>query len=170
LAPGREIGILILLGLVLAGVLLWIVQALDAVRQAASTRPTASRADSWSLALLVLLGIFLFTFKEEKAAGEIDRFSAALEERGFLRIPLLLSRAAVELDPSVPLYALRCANLWSRAGHDQEASRVREDLDRKWQGYRAAIGIGSQAGTVDQAPGLTGALLEDRLCLRDPLD
>jgi hypothetical protein len=124
------------------GAVLWLLQALDGVRDATSSATArGSQTGGFALALLMALAAFAILFQPEHLAVELDVAAARLHQAGFKQAPWLLMEGASRLDPGQPLYALRRADLCEVAGHHDDAARIRRELHERWSDYAHAVGL-----------------------------
>jgi hypothetical protein len=128
----------------LLGALVWIVQALDGARLAGrrtgvEPRP---RGDLAAVALLVAIIAFIAWFQPADLAVSLDRFAIASSGEGLSVVPLHAAEAAMRLDPSRPVYALRAIEMNEALGRTERAGELRRDLVSRWGAYALPLWIG----------------------------
>ncbi|MBN1885082.1 MAG: hypothetical protein JW876_06125 [Candidatus Krumholzibacteriota bacterium] len=136
-----------------AGVVAWVVQALDGIRLAGPRRNDVPRGNAVSLALVAALALMAFTFDASVVAGALDAGAAAAAGKGMREIPFQLARAAAVLDPSRPAYACRVIEMGERCGKHDYAARTRRDL---LQRLEPSIALLETAGMVAGVSGAAG--------------
>ncbi len=124
---------------VLGGCFAWLVQALEGMRRGAPAGDRHAHGQPLALALIVVIGLFLATFRPAKTAETLDHFAVAMRLDGLRVIPLYLELGAVRLDPATPLFALRAAELYAELGWPDEARHLRDMLHGRWSSYSRAI-------------------------------
>jgi hypothetical protein len=124
------------------GVVSWIAQALDGMRQAGFLSPPAAtaRGDRFGLALLLALAVFGAGFRPRLWAAEFDLRAEWAEAHGLRLTPLGLAELARHLDPSRPDYALRAARLNEALGRQAAAKTIETNLGSSWSLYLAGMG------------------------------
>jgi len=138
-------------GLVGAGILFWIVQALDGARLASPRfRTRTSRADLLPLLLLVVLAASPWFFHPSHVGGTAEGWADRLERGGMQMTPLLLVRGAAWIDPGNPLHELHAAQLHEDLGQDGAARAIREDLHRRWGTVATRLSSPGEAAVEEQ--------------------
>jgi hypothetical protein len=140
--PGLALEIVLLaaLALVLAGAAIWLVQALDGARCAwRRTEPAVSGGGWVGLALLVAIAVVLIVFKPARVAQDLDRLASAMRLDGLQIIPLCMELAAIRLDPAIPLYTVRAAELYDQLDEPATARRLRDELRARWNACAATL-------------------------------
>jgi hypothetical protein len=136
-----ETFLLLAVGVVVAGLIGWITQALEGARQM-MTEPVARpriRADWYAAALMcVLIGVAA-VWDPAGMARQMDSGGVILREKGFRVIPLELSLGAHRLDPAPAKYAVAAITLYEELGRRDEAVRLRKELDANLASYVAMV-------------------------------
>lgn len=124
----------------LAG-LTWIVQALDGARLAEHRfiRSEGPRGDTAAFALLVAIIAFAVMFEPASVAKSLDRFAVSTRHEAYRIVPLYMELAAMRLDPSQPLFAMRAADFYDGLGRHDDARIIREDLYDRWKTCVSAL-------------------------------
>lgn len=146
-----------------ACLVLWIVQALDAVRQTNRARRSYVLADAVGLSLLVAVILFSSTFRPASFASSLATVSATLHRDGLRVIPLGLVEAAAHLDPASPTYLARAASIYDEMGNTEAADARRAVIERRLREYaelilseRVSDSVAASLPTLDDR-GLTAA-------------
>ena len=130
-----------------AGVILWIVQALDGARRV-SNRRSLVVADTASVALLISLAIFSFAFRPTSVASNLYTTAVTLRLDGYRMIPLALSEMAFRLDPASPAYLAESAELYELMGKTEKTREMRRMLEERAQEYNRLV-YGVQTASTD---------------------
>lgn len=117
------------------GILIWLVQALDAARLAARSSGRTSDGGPLACVLLVAMAVFAVAFRPAAVGRDLDCFAMAMRLEDYRLIPLCLELGAMRLDPSMPLYAIRAADLYDDLGWPAPASELRAELHARWGAY-----------------------------------
>jgi hypothetical protein len=148
--PGLTLELVLLATALIALVALlsWIVQALEGARCAARLTEKVARGDSFAIALLVSIAVFLVAFKPVRVAETLHSLAVATRLEGLRVIPLCMEEAALRLDPGTPLYAIEAAELHEELGRHEAARRMRGNLHARWRIYVASVrrGLPSASG------------------------
>ncbi len=160
--PGHSLEIVLVAAAILlvAGILAWLVQALEALRLVTQVAgPRGRRHGAWlAVAFAVAVTGFCVTFDPAVTASELDRYAVYLRGQGYRLIPLSLALGATHLDPSRPAYVIHASELYAEMGNYDRAVSLRTELAAKWQPYamlltqeevQATISVGGE----QQAPG-----------------
>jgi len=116
----------------------WIVQALDPVRLVSEGRPSRS-APALSLVLLVALGVFTLTARQEPLARQLHDVAGEMRARGFVRTPWILCETAARLDPARAAYLADAAAMNEALGRTDAAAARRSELEARASEYQAAV-------------------------------
>jgi hypothetical protein len=141
------------------GLLMWLVQALAALRLVThGVGARYSRRVYWLAAFLaVTLVLFAVWFDPATLADDLDRYAISLHAEGMQLIPLTMTLSAVHLDPARPEYVIHTADLYTLLGRKQRASELRQELARRWLPYAMALRRSghwnADAGSLTQSPG-----------------
>ncbi|MFO7608690.1 MAG: hypothetical protein R6X35_05755 [Candidatus Krumholzibacteriia bacterium] len=121
--------------------LLWLGQALEGARvlAARSGRWRDVRGDWSAVALAAAVTLAVLVADPGTIAAGLGEYADQLGADGCTVTPLVLVRAARQLDPAQPAYALREADLLAASGAADRASQVRAELDRTLQPYLGAL-------------------------------
>jgi len=123
--------------------LLWVGSALDGRRLASLTRRPSPMQDEFSLArgdavavglVLALVG-FAVTLHPGKLARDLDSLAGSLRWSGYTLVPLAMESSAAALDPGLPQYAMRVAELHTEMGHPEKAQVIHDRLRVRWEAY-----------------------------------
>jgi hypothetical protein len=160
-----EVVLLVTMAVLMAGVLVWLIQALDALRLVThGVGARHSRRVYWFAASLVItIVLFCIWFDPATLASDLDRYAISLRAQGMEVIPLTLTLGAVHLDPARPEYVIHTADLYTQLGREDRAAALRQDLAEKWRPYamtvRQDVRWTADAGSVLQPMGsLTGGI------------
>ncbi|MEN8006191.1 MAG: hypothetical protein ABFS42_04210 [Candidatus Krumholzibacteriota bacterium] len=145
-----EIIFMLAAGILLAGVIGWIAQALEGARQMMGEPGIRHRmrGDWYSAALLCTLLGMLVVWDPSTMAVHMDGGSVVLQENGFRLIPLKLAQGAHRLDPAPSQYAIRAMELCEELGRTEEAARLRSELDGNYSSYRALVQAENRSGSM----------------------
>ncbi len=123
----------------LAGVVAWLVQALEAVRL---TTPAGARAhgDWYAVALGVACAALAFTAQPRMVAGQLATRAAGLQQAEMRIIPLRMALAAGRLDPTNTAYAVQAVALCEELGRADQAEALRAELAAGVRPYLAMLG------------------------------
>lgn len=136
-----ENSILLAAGILIAGLIGWISQALEGARQmmGGSNTRQRMRGDWYAAALLcVLLGTAV-VWDPAAMARQMDNGGVILREKGFRIIPLQLALGAHRLDPAPSEYAVGAIELYEALGRKDEAMQLRNKLDAHLADYLALV-------------------------------
>jgi hypothetical protein len=145
-----EQGVIVAALVLAAGLIAWLVSALEAGRLAAGRRVvrdvgSADRAPAGLLVALLALGAF---FRPGDLAAELDGATSALAAREFRLLPVVTAWAATRLDPADPRLTWNLAARYEVLGEVAQAARIRQELDERWQQY-ARTGATATAADAD---------------------
>ena len=128
-------------GILMAGLIGWIAQALEGARQMMGEPAIRHRmrGDWYAAALLFTLVGVALVWDPSAMAGHLDGGSVVLREKGFQIIPLKLSQTAHRLDPAPSQYAIQTMELCEELGRSGEAARLRRELDGNLASYLALV-------------------------------
>ena len=117
------------------GALVWIIQALDGARLAERrfVRDAGPSANATAFALLASLVAFLLVFEPASVADTLDNFAVSAGYDGFRLLPLHAELAAMRLDPSKPVFAIKAAELYDGLGKHESARAIREEMLERWK-------------------------------------
>jgi hypothetical protein len=127
--------------IVALGGLLWIGSALDGLRHAAVARRSRQpgshllRGDTVALALVLSLVAFATTFHPGQLAQDFDRLAGSLRWSGYRLVPLVFESVSARLDPGLPQYEMRVAELQTELGHPEKAQAIHDRLRERWEAY-----------------------------------
>jgi hypothetical protein len=143
-----EILLMAAAGVASAGVLVWIVQALDGARRVSTSR-TRSRANVASVALLLSLAFFAFTFRPVSFAVGLGATAASLRHEGLKLIPLGLCEVAMRLDPASPAHIAQAAEINEELGMSDAARAKRRVIEQRARAYNEfVVGTVGHGGTA----------------------
>lgn len=136
-----EVSLLLSAGAVVAGALVWVVQALEGARRLAPA-PALSRGrgDWFALALGVSCAALAVGGNPGHVARQLGDAALVLRAEGMTIIPLQLSLAADRLDPSCAEYAVQAIALHEVRGDQERAGALRARLDQGLAPYVALLG------------------------------
>jgi len=126
------------------GGLLWAGTALDGGRLASLARRSGrmrppehflARGDGLAVALVVALVAFAVTLRPGHLAHDLDSLASSLRWSGFRLVPLAMESGAAVLDPGLPQYAMRVAELHTEMGHPEKAQVIHDRLRERWEAY-----------------------------------
>ena len=128
-------------GVLLAGFVGWIAQALEGARQMMEEPSIRHRmrGDWYAAALLVTLIGMAMVWDPTTMAVHFDDGSVVMREQGFRLIPLKMSLSAHRLDPASSQYAIRAMELCEELGRTAEAADLRRELDGNLASYLALV-------------------------------
>ena len=149
-----------------SGILIWLVQALDAARLAARASRRASDGGAMACWLLLAIAVFAITFRPAAVGRELDHFATAMRLEDYRLIPLCLELGAMRFDPSVPEYEIHAADLCDDLGWPAPATELRAGLDARWATY--AWMRGRHAGDARGRPPARPGHLESAIPLKEP--
>ncbi len=137
-------------GILIAGLIGWIAQALEGARQMMGEPGVRHRmrGDWYAAALLVTMLGLAVVWDPSAMAGHLDGGSVVLREMGFRLIPLKLSQGAHRLDPAPSQYAIRAMELSEELGRSGEAARLRSELDGNLASYLALVHSENRGGPM----------------------
>ena len=150
-----ETSILLAVGAVTAGAIVWLVQALEGARRVAPPSSSSrGRADWFAVALGLSCATLAIAGQPGRAARELGDAALVLRAEGMSIIPLQLSLAADRLDPSCAEYAVQAIALHEERGERDRADRLRARLDEGLASYMALLGADRTvpAGGDSRAP------------------
>lgn len=126
---------------VAAGLLVWLVQALDGARRLAPA-PALSRGrgDWFAVALGVSCAALALAGNPARMARDLGDAAQVLAAEGLTIVPLQLSLAADRLDPSCAAYAVQAIALHEARGEQDRANALRARLDEGLATYVALLG------------------------------
>jgi hypothetical protein len=139
--------------------LVWVIQALDGIRQAAPT-PSPVASGLVSVSLLAAIVMFSVGFRPVTVAEQLDSVGARLQLNGWRVVPLVLSETASRLDPATPEYLARAAKLHAALGQDKAARARRVLLAERARAWTTA------AESAKRSRGTEGLALPNEV---DPL-
>ena len=137
-------------GILIAGLIGWIAQALEGARQMMGEPAIRQRmrGDWYAAALMFTLVGTAVVWDPSAMAGHLDGGSVVLRENGFRLIPLKLSQAAHRLDPAPSQYAIQAMELCEELGRSGEAARLRRELDGNLASYLALVHSENRGGPM----------------------
>lgn len=115
------------------------------------------RGDWYAAALMCTLVGMAIVWNPPTAARHMDNGGIILREKGFLVIPLQLTRGAHHLDPGPSEYAVRLLELYEDLGRRDEAVRLRKELDGNLASYLALVQTESGGLAMRSNAGRTSA-------------
>ena len=153
-----EIIFLVATGVLCAGIVFWLFQALDSVRLVThGVGARRSRRVYWLTAALGLtIVLFGVRFDPARLAEDLDRYATALQVQGMQIIPLTLTHGAVHLDPARPAYLIHTADLYAEIGREDRAVALRQELSAKWLPYARKLRQDTRWFTAASSPLLSG--------------
>ena len=154
-----ESGFLLAAGILAAGLIVWVAQALEGARQMMGD-PGISlrmRGDWYAAALVCALVGTAIVWDPAAMARQLDSGAVILQEKGFRVIPLELSRTAHRLDPAPTEYAVRALALYEDLGRRDDAARLRLELEENLASYLALINVENRGETEQAYAGRTPA-------------
>jgi hypothetical protein len=164
----------------IVGAIAWIVQALDGGRLAEHRFQQSGRHTSGgaAFALLAALAMFALLFQPASVAETLDDLALSAEYEGFLLLPLHAELAAMRLDPSRPVFAVRAAELYEELGREENAWIIRSELVARWKPCIGALrrhgllGYSVSSETVDgveeESPGFVETIVEEPEAMEAP--
>jgi hypothetical protein len=151
-----EFSLLLSAGAVVAGALVWLVQALEGARRLAPAPALSrSRGDWFAVALGVSCAALAVGGNPGHVARQLGDAALVLRVEGMTIIPLQLSLAADRLDPSCAEYAVQAIALHEARGDQARAGALRARLDQGLATYVALLGEDRDRPTI--APDLRSA-------------
>ncbi len=128
-------------GILVAGLIGWIAQALEGARQMMGEPGIRHRmrGDWYAAALMCTLVGMAIVWDPPTTARHMDNSGIVLREKGLKVIPLHLTRGAHHLDPGPSEYAVRLLELYEDLGRRDEAVRLRKELDGNLASYLALV-------------------------------
>jgi hypothetical protein len=128
-------------GILIAGLIGWIAQALEGARQMMGEPGIRHRmrGDWYAAALMCTLVGMAVVWDPPTAARYMDNSGIVLREKGFQVIPLHLTRGAHHLDPGPSEYGVQLLELYEDLGRRDEAVRLRKELDGNLASYLALV-------------------------------
>jgi hypothetical protein len=136
-APALETVFLAAAGIVATVGLVWLVQALEGVRRAAPS-PSPRVSGLVSVGLLVAIAAFGIGFRPADVAARLGSTAGSFQRDGWRVVPLVLTEAAVRLDPATPDYLARAAGLHAALGRGEAAHACRDRLAERARDWSAA--------------------------------
>lgn len=152
-----EMSFIASLGLIIAGLIGWVAQALEGARQMMGEPGIRHRmrGDWYAVSLVcALLGMALL-WDPAVLARQMGSGAVILQERGFQVIPLQLSRGAHRLDPAPTEYAVRAIGLYEELGQLDQAAELRRELDDHLASYLSLVQTENHAGVRKPHAGRT---------------
>lgn len=145
-------------GILMAGLIGWIAQALEGARQMMEEPSIRHRmrGDWYAGALLVTLIGMAMVWDPAAMAVHLDDGSVVLREQGFRLIPLKLSQSAHRLDPAPSQYAIGAMELCEELGRTAEAAELRRELDGNLASYLALVQAEKPGPVLPANTGRTG--------------
>lgn len=144
-----EYTLLLAAAAVAAGLLIWIVQALEGARRLAPVPALGrGRGDWFAVALGVSCAALAVAGHPERVARDLGDAAWVLRADGLTVIPLQLSLAAARLDPSCAEYAVQAIALHEARGEHEPAQALRTRLDQ---------GLATYVALLDAKPAPAGA-------------
>jgi len=139
--PALEYSLMIAAGLVGIGFLAYVAQALEGMRQALVEPGLKSgvKGDYYALAVVASVVVMVVIANPVQMAHQLDVGGDVLRDEGFQAIPLQLTLAASNLDPSKPEYSMQAMELYTALGQTRKAEAKRADLDRNLGTYVAMV-------------------------------
>lgn len=125
---------------VVFGFFAWLILAFDGVRAVSPVARSGSVANRLALALLVLLVLFLATFRPTSIARDLESAAAQLQYHNLRIIPLALYEVASILDAGTPTYLAGAATLCDEMGLRDTAEAKRDLLHKRATQFASAVG------------------------------
>jgi hypothetical protein len=154
-----EISFLVAAGVLAAGLIGWMAQALEGARQMMGEPGVRlrMRGDWYAVALVCTLAGVAIAWNPPMMARQMDNGAVILQEKGFRIIPLELSRSAHRLDPAPTEYPVRAIAMYEELGRRDEAVRLRQQLDGNLASYLALVNTENRGQTWEAYAGRTPA-------------
>jgi hypothetical protein len=154
-----EMSFLVAAGILVAGLIGWMAQALEGARQMMGEPGVRlrMRGDWYAAALVCTLVGMAIAWNPTMMARQMDHGAVILQEKGFRVIPLELSRGAHRLDPAPTEYAVRAIAMYEELGRRDEAVRLRQQLDGNLASYLALVDTENRDQTWETYAGRTPA-------------
>jgi hypothetical protein len=142
-------------GILAAGLMGWIAQALEGARQMMGEPGFLNRrrGDWYGAALLATLVGVVVVWDPSAMAGHLEAGSVVLREKGMRLIPLQLSWGAHRLDAGPSQYAIGAMELCEELGRTEEAARWRSELDGNLGPYLALVQSAGEEPLPGPPPG-----------------
>jgi len=136
-----EVIFMVSAGILVAGLIGWIAQALEGARQMMGEPGIRHRmrGDWYAAALLCTMLGMTVIWDPPTVARHLDNSGIILREKGLQVIPLHLTRGAYRLDPGPSEYAVRVIELNEELGRRDEAVLMRRELDGNLASYLALV-------------------------------